>query len=154
MHTHLFEDRLEALESNVNILLGIPPGISEDLSGDKDKKIMNLLPHYPSIEHLAWAAFSKSVDTRGSKFTSGEWIHRPEISSIRKNVIEILIEEPREAKSPSRGNRNESIPDIDPDLYVPWLLRIRSPLMLKLLERITEQKATIGPYKHQLVLLR
>ena len=115
---------------------------------------MNPLPHHASIKHMSWTAFSATVEVPEFMLARKKWIHGLEVDSVRKNVIEILIEEPQVSNAPSWGNRNEVITEIDPALYVPWRLRIRSPLMLKLLERITEQKVTIGVHKHQLVLMR
>ena len=149
MHTQLIEDRLRALEKMVQTLMKIPaPEEEED-----DKDVLQPLEHHLAIDHITWPTYSASVVIPESKYRRGKWLHRPEVDGIRKNVIEILIEEPQ-ARIPHWASRNDSVHNINPSLYNPYSVRLRSPLILKLLERITKQKVMIGPHKHQLVLLR
>jgi len=147
LHTQLVEDRLKELERHVEILLRIP-------TLKEDEENQEPLPHRLSIKHMTWPAFSAQVIIPESKIRRVNWLHSPEVDSVQKNVIEVLIEEPQLGRIPNWVSRNDSVPDIDPTMYDPYRIRLRSPLMLKLLERVTKQKVTIGPHRHQLVLLR
>lgn len=162
LHTQLVEDRLKFLEREVRGLLKLPPTDENDT--EKDANINKPLPHHRSIKHMGWTAFSAPVLIPTSLIDRTKWIHGMEVDGTIKNVVEILIEEPQRGKRSLlfqtfipgliTGNYDEAAPNIDPANYVPWRIRLRSPLMLKLLERVTGQKVTIGVHKHQLVLLR
>jgi hypothetical protein len=157
LHTQLVEDRLKQLEKDVRAILKLPPPKNiDDDEGQISENVMQPLPHHQAVERLTWAAWSAPVPIPKMMLTRKKWIHGLEIDDIRKNVVEILIEEPQliVRSFNNWASRNEPAPVIDPSLWVPWRVRFRSPLMLKLLERITEQNVTIGPHKHQLVLLR
>jgi hypothetical protein len=151
LHTQVVEDRLTELEKMVRTLLKDPP--PEDMIEDKD--IVKPLPHELSIKHMNWESFSARVVVPEIKERRFKWRHGLEVDGVVKNVIEILVEEPY-TRSPwaSWASRNESLPNLDLASYNPHQIRIRSPLILKLLEHITKQKVMIGPHKHQILLYR
>lgn len=150
LYAQLVEDRLKQLEKDVRMILRKPlPKNEED---EISKNVMKPLPHRQVVNHLTWTAWSAPVVVPKALLARPKWKHGLEVDGIPKSVIEILIEEPQVAVR--YFNRNEPSPVIDPSLWVPWRIRFRSKLMLKLLERVTGQRVSIGPHKHQVVLLR
>lgn len=171
-YSQLLEDRVTMLEKTVQGLQGLKQlPTTRDPSNDADKVPVTC----PRVDILSWAEF-RAMSKVDKKPGSG-WTHRPEIEDRTliaaeqvKGTIEILREEPRfswEFKSEVRSSSNdEQIPTISelpglPESQVqdfaevePHRIRIRSKLLLKLLDKVTDCNTTPGPYGHRLVLLR
>jgi hypothetical protein len=150
LYSQLVEDRIKELEKKIQAILNMPE--PETLMTDED--ILKPLPHDLSIHRMTWKQFSAPVDVPESMIRRVKWFHGLEVDGVSKNVIETLVEDPRKAYQPSWSSENKSALQVDPSSYTPYQLRFRSPMMLKLLERITQQKVMIGPHKHQILLFR
>ncbi|KAI1172358.1 P-loop containing nucleoside triphosphate hydrolase protein [Nemania sp. FL0916] len=128
-----------------------------------------------TICQLSWFEF-RGKPRVYPRIHSTFWKHSPEIDSDPKSMIEILIEEPtynlvrsikwrrslRDDDDPAFGGTAE---DIDPssaivsstsqsDNSTPHLIRIRSPLLLKVLKDVTGIETTSGPHQHILVFFK
>jgi hypothetical protein len=167
-HTQLVNDRLAALETDVNILMKRDPedGNAKGPTGPK---------HKVETQYLSWVDFKATafVFENGTKQTK----HVPEIDQTSKTILEVLIKDSednvrRRVQNPNTGSLSsttdpkqngktsysicsESAPiDSGSISGIPERLRIRSPLLVKTLEEISKAGPLSGIHKHKTVLLR
>jgi hypothetical protein len=158
----LIEDRILDLEKKVRKALHekTPPLDEENAS--------EAVPgSHNCYKVLSWADFSARFEVDRKQRLEGRWQHRPEMDDKPKNVIELLLEEPRfsYAALVFKGSQSDSrLPveitsqlkgqDAKPVALEPHRIRIRSPYLLTALKSITGCATTIGPYEHRLTLMR
>jgi len=169
-YVELVEDRLLDVEEKLQKLLDLPkPTYKANLSKPPASK--------PEIIELDWVTFRGPRDQNTEK---GKLNHRPEIDEEEKCVIEVLTEEPQYIFLPA--TRNGGPPRVvessvkhsarsstaqlgdqncSPDtpihqglMATPYRIRIRSPLLLKVINEITGFSTTRGPHKHTLLFFR
>ncbi|KAJ5999284.1 hypothetical protein N7451_007094 [Penicillium sp. IBT 35674x] len=147
----LFHDRLEALE---DAILG--PKKLDSSSYNKSR----IPDSEATTKWLTWQEYSVVYDVPDSK---GEWKHVPEIDNSPQSVIEILIEEPlsfRAARSVttkhSPGVVAGSKANVDgKQASLPMFqIRLRSPILLKVLNEVTDQLSQRGPHEHKVTFMR
>ncbi|KAI1770757.1 P-loop containing nucleoside triphosphate hydrolase protein [Hypoxylon cercidicola] len=154
-YADLVEYRLLDIEEKLSKILDEPSGPSRLRKG----------PAPPSnkleIKELDWQEFRKCVDT-DTKTGSKTQKHVPELDSTPKHVIEILMEEPRleVARTTTRSHRDDEQIDrtaisVNHDKsWAPHRIRIRSPILIKVLGEVTGLRTVIGPHGHILVFLK
>ncbi|KAJ5537845.1 hypothetical protein N7494_007324 [Penicillium frequentans] len=147
----LFHDRLEALE---DAMLG--PKKLDPTNYNKSR----IPDSEATTKWLSWQEYSLAYDVPDSK---GEWKHVPEIDNNPQSVIEILIEEPlsfRAARSvttkQSPGVVAGNKVNIDgKEASLPMFqIRLRSPILLKVLNEVTDQLSQRGPHEHKVTFMR
>lgn len=166
-YAELLEDRLLDLEEKVRGILNLPKPDATNLNSAKPP--VSLL----EISEMGWAKFG----VRNEVETKGVWKHRPEVDTRPKSVIEVLTEEPRYtfgsrmtvrsnlAQSGSENSADtvaseekkvvQSVASVrDGKSSMPHRIRIRSPLLLKLINEVTGLNTVVGPHKHILLLFR
>lgn len=153
-HSTLTESRLLNIEEKLSKIL------YESTEHGKQRKELPT----PSIKELDWREFVKSVDT-DSKLRSTNWKHAPEPGSFPRYVIEILMEEPNLDVSQPQTRSLQSITEYE-QIYQtaisvnynkswgPHRVRLRSPILMKVLKEITGLRTVIGPFEHSLVFLK
>ncbi|KAH0565033.1 hypothetical protein GP486_001572 [Trichoglossum hirsutum] len=166
LYNQLVEDRLRAVEKDINQLLNRDP---EDFTTPSQTPT-----HEPTIQRLAWADFKVSPFVReGVK----SWTHVPEVDSTPRSILEVLVEDPqvgvrRQVQAPDNGTTlaltgpggdntsggriGSEIASVDSKFTsaIPERLRIRSPVLLKTLDQISGTAVASGPHKHKSVFLR
>ncbi|KAJ6035827.1 P-loop containing nucleoside triphosphate hydrolase protein [Penicillium herquei] len=159
-YARLLEDRILDLESKVRKICKEPPPSMTDNNSALPEMI-------PDIRLLAWAEFTPQMEISNKE--SNQWQHRAELILDPRNIIEVLQEEPRYGLSfrakvisapaiePSveplqEGNRSKTL-DTFPVGY-PSLIRIRSKILIQMLQNFTGCKTKIGPHEHRLLLLQ
>ncbi|RWA06679.1 hypothetical protein EKO27_g8426 [Xylaria grammica] len=162
----LLESRITDLEEKIRKILDTPEPNNEGKQTAEASNITKV------ISELSWSKFRGSiqVDPRANRYT---WEHVPELDTNPKAMIEILTERPRydeirtmdderitgerdqgsESQEPiSFGSFNSAFSPFQEEL--PYLIRIRSPLLLKVLKEITGLQTCLGPHGHVLVLFK
>jgi hypothetical protein len=161
----LMEDRITELEEKVQKILNEPVR-AEETKGEG-------LNGTQTIRELSWSEFRGPAPPNPSP-TPLNWQHKPGFDLEPRAMIEILTEQPRynelstaeegrtqreqdQKPEPQGGSGLVSLNPIacDPERGdMPYLIRIRSTLLLKVLHDLTGMNTCIGPHKHVLVLLR
>jgi hypothetical protein len=162
LYTSLVEDRLQYLEESLKEL----QKRDEPLQTETKTKIS----HIPAIRYLKWVEFeTKPVRKEFKK----NWVHAVPVSLKPHSVLEVLVEDPqigvrrryraqaRESMCTSDLEENEAVPkSSEPDQSIrdgpriPMRLRIRSPLLLKILSNFSPT-GELGEYdKSTMVILR
>jgi hypothetical protein len=146
----LFHDRLEALETAI---------LGPQKLGSSNSNKSKVPDSEVTTKWLSWQEYSVIYDVPDSK---GEWKHVPEIDNSPQSIIEALIEEPlsRAARSvktkQSTGlvSGNKVIIDSkEPGLPI-FQIRLRSPILLKVLDEVTDQLSHRGPHEHKVTFMR
>ncbi|OQE91922.1 hypothetical protein PENNAL_c0008G04685 [Penicillium nalgiovense] len=147
----LFHDRLEALEAAI-----LGPQKLDPTNYNKS----NVPDSEATIKWLSWQEYSVVCDVPDS---IGEWKHVPEIDNSPQSIIETLIEEPLSSRgarslikkqSPGivAGNKvNLDGKEASPPMFQ---IRLRSPILLKVLNEVTDQLPYRGPHEHKVTFLR
>ncbi|KAK0610312.1 hypothetical protein DIS24_g12063 [Lasiodiplodia hormozganensis] len=157
-HTQLVEDRLCDLEAKVRKLLKEP----DPAFDDEDQNAFP--PHERRITSLTWKDFNARLEVTAKR--SSQWKHRPEIDLEPKSIIEVLNEEPRytwafalsDKYSPTAPEESQEPVSVVPEssdaiaVTVPYRIRIRSRLLLKVIKQLTHCRTTTGTYKHRMLL--
>lgn len=148
------ESRISYLEKQMKIN---PPKVSED---EESKK---LPPTKCNVATLDWTGFAARVEVDPKSFST--WTHRAELDEEPKNIIEILMEEPRQGIFATNfQDQVKQLPLVVDDNQSsmaatkntesqPYQIRIRSKLLLKAMKEITNCQTTPGPHGHRLLLL-
>ncbi|KAF4973363.1 hypothetical protein FSARC_341 [Fusarium sarcochroum] len=164
-YTKLLEDRLSYVENVVRHLLRQPE------RPEVENEPHQLLENKIEAEKLNWSEFYPSFDVPPGLVNI--WKHRPELEDCKKPIIEILVEDPsffapvlgsvrkRILANFSTGHRFDSGNNTDSVTQrsiirggAPYRIRIRSRILLKLLEHITGMITTVGPHKHRILFLQ
>lgn len=175
LFTSLVEDRLAFLEEQFQRLQQLTGEDPIVLRNFKDSFAPSAPSHAAEIKRMTWAEWKSTpaiVNTKGPKAK-----HNTEVNTARKNVLEVLIEDPQanmrrrlrmrekiQDLPKKRLDQNEKVktsPPLRPDNSppgaprVPERLRIRSSVLLEILEQVTDIKLPSGPQGlKKLVLLR
>jgi hypothetical protein len=164
LYMELIEDRLLHLEDKVRELSGKPQESVEDEKTGED------LATISEIMALNWNDFRTRIEIDPKEFQQG-WKHQMELDRTSKHMIEVLMEEPlftvpqQDRGDSDTGGRSLAhrvdddnttaiTPQISDECFEPYQIRIRSKLLLKILNKITGCETSIGPYKHKLLLFR
>ncbi|KAJ5494612.1 hypothetical protein N7463_010699 [Penicillium fimorum] len=147
----LFHDRLEALE---NAVLG-----PQKLNATNYNK-SNVPDSEVKIKWLSWQEYSFVYDAPQSK---SEWKHVPEIDNSPQSIIEALIEEPLSFRA-ARSITTKQSPGVVPGNKVAidgkettlpvFQFRLRSTILLKVLDEVTDQLSQRGPHEHKVIFMR
>ena len=168
LHTQLIEDRILYLEKELRTI----QGISENPQAQKEQKPATLIKHMNQHDFHRF-----QLASNGLKKPNGNFNHFQEVSTDPKHVLEVLIPEPKimgtgpQSKHAVHNNalgiavddeekrREVDITTLDfgdPEtIYVPDRLRIRSKILIEILEKISG--INFGPIPHgkeKAVLLR
>ncbi|CAP99246.1 Pc22g19580 [Penicillium rubens Wisconsin 54-1255] len=147
----LFHDRLEALEAAI-----LGPQKLDPTNYNKSK----VPDSEATTKCLSWQEYSVVYDVPDSK---GEWKHVPEIDNSPQSVIETLIEEPQPfrgarsfTKKQSPGGVAGNKVNLDgKEASLPiFQIRLRSPVLLKVLNEVTDQLPHRGPHEHKVTFVR
>ncbi|KAJ5150895.1 uncharacterized protein N7482_010147 [Penicillium canariense] len=147
----LFHDRLEALEAAI---LG-PQKL--DFTNYNKSKVPD---SEATTKWLSWQEYSVVYDVPDSK---GEWKHVPEIDNSPQSIIETLIEEPLSFRavrsvttkqSPGVVAGNKVSVDGKEASLPMFQIRLRSPILLKVLNEVTDQLSQRGPHEHKVTFMR
>ncbi|KAJ5548559.1 hypothetical protein N7513_005793 [Penicillium frequentans] len=147
----LFHDRLEALEAAI-----LGPQKLDSTNYNKSK----VPDSEVTTKWLSWQEYSLVYDVPDSK---GEWKHVPEIDNSPQSIIEVLIEEPlsfRAVRSVTTKQASGVVAankvNIDgKEANLPMFqIRLRSPILLKVLDEITDQLSARGPHEHKVTFMR
>lgn len=172
LFTGLVEDRLAFLEQQLQklqLLAGEDPIVLQNF---KDSANASGPSHNPEIKHMTWAEWKSVPAVLNSKVSKAK--HSPEGQNAPKSVLEVLIEDPQVTmrrrlrirekaqdgpKKRSDVNRPATTPKPDASTVnakrVPERLRIRSRVLLEILEQVTDVKLPPGPHGlEKLVMLR
>ncbi|KAJ5703972.1 hypothetical protein N7493_011110 [Penicillium malachiteum] len=151
MLQRLFHERLEALETAI---LG-PKKL--DLGNANKSKIPD---SEATTKWLNWQEYSVMYE---APETQGEWKHVPEIDNSPQSIIEALIEEPLSLRM-VRSVTTKGVPGIvtgnkvtvdSKEANVPiYQIRLRSPVLLKVLNEVTDQLPHRGPHEHKVTFMR
>ena len=154
-YSELIEDRILDLERKVRAL-------RKEKTPLPDERLTNFPSNKVGIEYQSWAQFSARLRLDTKDITT--WKHRPEIDPEPKHIIEVLQEAPLTNSSntaknhgPSEAPRSEAVNLKTTGIAAvahPHLIRIRSRLLLKVIEEATECNTVVGPHKHRLLLFR
>lgn len=147
------ESRISYLEKHMKIY---QPKENED---EESKK---LPPTKCNVATLDWIGFAARVEIDPKSFST--WTHRAELDEEPKNIIEILMEEPRQGifatnfqdqikHLPLVDDNQSSIATTKNTESQPYQIRIRSKLLLQVMKEITGCQTTAGPHGHRLLLL-
>jgi hypothetical protein len=153
----LMEERLTLLEMNMRILMKQPePVLTEQSAIPKNKSV---------IKRMGWSEFSTSIQVNQSE-KQFDWKHMPEYDLSPKNVIEIHTEEANIRAAPEKTNGDKPSDAASPSAHgsifsgqennvpVPHWIRIRSPVLLKKLSKLTRFNCAYGPHKHLIVFIQ
>ncbi|KAI0544468.1 P-loop containing nucleoside triphosphate hydrolase protein [Xylaria curta] len=158
----LLEDRILEIEGKFHKYLN---------AQDNDAKEAAKIPsNNLTIRYLSWFEFRGSRQT-GPPVSTLYWEHVPEIDPSPKAMIEILTEEPKHGDSkirstgiepsmsdnrfPLGSNTNQQDQTTSRyDTSAPYMIRIRSPLLLKILEDVTGLQTAVGPHQHVLLFFK
>jgi hypothetical protein len=175
LFTSLVEDRLSFLEEQFQRLQQLTGEDPIVLRNFKDSFAPSAPSHAAEIKRMTWAEWKCTpaiVNTKGPKAK-----HNIEVNTARKSVLEVLIEDPQanmrrrlrmrekiQDVPKKRLDQNEKVktsPPLRPDSIppgvprVPERLRIRSSVLLEILDQVTDMKLPSGPHGlKKLVLLR
>ena len=175
LFTSLVEDRLAFLEEQfqrLQQLTGEDPIVLRNL---KDSSISSAPSHAAEIKRMTWAEWKSTPAIVVGKGPKAK--HNAEVNPTQRSVLEVLIEDPQanmrrrlrmqkkvQAPPKKRFEPNEkvkSLAAVEPELLpsgtprVPERLRIRSGVLLEILEQVTDVKLPTGPNGlKKLVLLR
>lgn len=160
-YAELIEERLIILEKSV---ADLQPQGRKTLAQDDDEDEAAPQSH-ASISVMGWIEFRGTVVIGPTTST-----HRPEIDPTRKCMIEILRDEPGYSNVAISGDRgpqllgargaNGALPrqntesSARPVDFEPHQIRIRSKLLLQVLQEITGCSITHGRWKHKILFLR
>ncbi|KAI0502754.1 hypothetical protein F5B22DRAFT_632148 [Xylaria bambusicola] len=131
-------------------------------SEKQDNSSLQNLQSIPGIAKMGWDDFNDRVIISPENFL-GTWNHRPEVNDKPTAIIDVLVEEPgpyyshvQYRGSPESRLNLPSLLDVPSNNFnaVPYQIRIRSSLLLKTLDHITDCKVAVGPHGHRLLLLR
>jgi hypothetical protein len=151
----LIEDRIEDMEKKLRALRreATPPPV---------KPLTDFPPTNVGIKYMTWAELSThpKLDTYDPK----TWRHRPEIDPDPKHIIEVLNEAPytdsanmakNERSSEAPGNTTFNLKTTgSAAVKQSHMIRIRSRLLLKVIEDATKRPTVFGLHGHRLLLLR
>ncbi|KAJ6031605.1 hypothetical protein N7540_002337 [Penicillium herquei] len=150
MLQRLFHNRLEVLEAAI---LG-PQKV--ELGNSNKTKVPD---SEATTKWLSWQEYSLMYEVPE---TSGEWKHVPEIDNSPQSIIEALIEEPLSlravrslavmTKQVLAGNK-ASVDGKEANVPI-FQLRLRSPILLKVLNEVTDQLPHRGPHEHKVTFMR
>ncbi|KAI1288156.1 P-loop containing nucleoside triphosphate hydrolase protein [Xylaria venustula] len=163
----LLEDRMTSLEEKLRKYLDKPEPKNVE---SPPSEVPNITKEF---SELSWSAFRGSVAIEPQASSYG-WDHVKELDKSPKAMIEILTEKPRyneirtledETSTRQRDQKSEaprptSLESLDAKSRIPcqeglpYLIRIRSTLLLKILREITGLQTCIGPHEHILVLFK
>ena len=168
-YAELVEDRIIALEKKVRDIMNIPEAEREGPNSSSTIPINKLC-----VKELDWPTFGAKVETGKAKLQA--WMHRPEINPKPQHIIEVLVEEPSYIYGPGlkiedlqshqpaqAGEKLVASPTLtepsrvtvqNDNLAMPFRVRIRSPLLMKLINEVTRLNTVVGPHKHKIVLYR
>ncbi|KAJ5836217.1 hypothetical protein N7447_002243 [Penicillium robsamsonii] len=147
----LFHDRLEALETAI-----LGPQNLNSVNYNKS----NVPDSEVTTKWLSWQEYSVIYDVPESK---GEWKHVPEIDNSPQSIIEALIEEPLSFRavrsittkqSPMVVAGNKVAIDGKETTLPIFQIRLRSPILLKVLNEVTDQLSQRGPHEHKVTFMR
>lgn len=147
----LFHDRLEALEAAI-----LGPQKLDSTNYNKSK----VPDSEVTAKWLSWQEYSLVYDVPDSK---GEWKHVPEIDNSPQSIIEVLIEEPLSFRavrsvttkqSPGVVAGNKVNIDGKETSLPMFQIRLRSPILLKVLDEVTDQLSQRGPHEHKVTFMR
>ncbi|KAI1479345.1 P-loop containing nucleoside triphosphate hydrolase protein [Daldinia eschscholtzii] len=136
---------------------------------------MSIPPSTTVINELTWPEYGVRADI-DPKATSNNWQHVPELDTTPRPVIEVLIEEPRydvirktkKIDLPGQQNTTGKLPGLElprqPDFIpsstgrdkpgTPYRVRIRSPVLLRILKEVTGLETVVGQHRHKLVFFK
>lgn len=153
LYTTLIEDRLASLEESVNSLKGQK---AAPVSGEEKKKYGHIL----KVEYQDWASFQIKPLIRKSKVA---WKHGDNVETTPRPIIEVLKGEHqisarrRNQDSQLEGERlgepnppNSSLETHDSSQTSvsiqrnPLRVRIRSPILLRILEMVFSERSSTG----------
>ncbi|KAK6948964.1 hypothetical protein Daesc_009036 [Daldinia eschscholtzii] len=169
LYMNLVEDRILHLEKSLRKILKEPePRLDE-------QSMMSIPPSTTVINELTWPEYGVRADI-DPKATSNNWQHVPELDTTPRPVIEVLIEEPRydvirktkkielpgqqNATGKSQGLELPRQPDFIPSSTgrdkpgTPYRVRIRSPVLLRILKEVTGLETVVGQHRHKLVFFK
>ncbi|KAJ5613894.1 hypothetical protein N7528_007548 [Penicillium herquei] len=151
MMNRIFHERLEILETAI---LG-PKNL--DLANANKK---NVPDSEATTRWLSWQEYSVMYEVPE---TQGEWKHVPEIDNSPQSIIEALVEEPLSFRT-VRTTTTKGGPGIitgskmtieGKETNVPiYQIRLRSPILLKVLNEVTDQLPHRGPHEHKVTFMR
>lgn len=166
-YAELIEDRLMDLEHEVRKLSRKP--LEKEELEKEEVDAGDDVPTILGVVTLAWSDFNPWIEVN-IKEIKGEWKHSMELNQEPKCIIEILKDEPRfgsiraghskadPSNQPVARGMNDgtaaSVLQTQDASFEPYLIRIRSKLLLKILKEITDCDTTVGPFGHRLLLLR
>lgn len=175
LFTSLVEDRLAFLEEQfqrLQQLTGEDPIVLQNL---KESSASSAPSHAAEIKRMTWAEWKSTPGIVVGKGPKAK--HNAEIDRTRRSVLEVLIEDPqanmrrrlrmqRKVQDPPKKRSEpiekvKSLPSIKLESSppgaprVPERLRIRSTVLLEILEQVTDMKLPSGPNGlKKLVILR
>lgn len=175
LFTSLVEDRLAFLEEQFQRLQQLTQEDPIVLQNLKNSSISSAPSHAAEIKRMTWAEWKSTPGVVVGKGPKAK--HNAEVDTQRKSVLEVLIEDPQanlrrrlrmqkkvQEQSKKRSDLNEKVktlPAIKPEPCppgpprVPERLRIRSSVLLEILDQVTDMKLPTGPNGlKKLVLLR
>lgn len=160
-YAELIEERILLLEKSV---ADLQPEGRKTLAENEDEDGVAPQSHL-STRVLSWVEFRVTVTIAPTTRA-----HRPEYDSTRKSMIEILRDEPSYSKVSISPNYDPKLLDARdangallrqatelsacPVDFEPHQIRLRSKLLLQMLNEITDCNTTLGPWKHKIVFLR
>lgn len=178
LFTSLVEDRLAFLEEQFQRLQQLTGEDPIVLRNFKDSSIPIAPSHAAEIKCMTWAEWKSTPAIVAGKGPKAK--HNTEVNTARKSVLEVLIEDPqanmrrrlrmqKKVQDPpkKRFEPNEKVcvvkplPAVRPEPgppgapRVPERLRIRSSVLLEILDKVTDVKLPTGPDGlKKIVLLR
>ena len=175
LFTSLVEDRLAFLEEQFQRLQQITGEDPIVLQTLKDSSPSSAPSHATEIKRMTWAEWKSTPGVVVGKGPKAK--HNAEIDRTRRSVLEVLIEDPqanmrrrlrmqRKVQEPpkKRAEPIEKVKSLSAINFepspsgaprVPERLRIRSSVLLEILEQVTDMKLPTGPNGlKKLVLLR
>ncbi|KAK8137257.1 hypothetical protein PG984_005197 [Apiospora sp. TS-2023a] len=150
-YAELIEERIMLLEKSV---AGLQSKDGKTLAVTEDENEIAPKTH-AEINVMEWGEFRATF-----MFGPINRGHRPEWDSTRRSVIEILRDEPSLSKisisSDNEPNTHSRITrqGTHPVTFEPHQIRLRSKLLLQILNEITGCNTTLGQWKHKLLFLR
>ncbi|KAI8962532.1 P-loop containing nucleoside triphosphate hydrolase protein [Daldinia sp. FL1419] len=175
LYLQLVEDRILDIEKKLRKILNEPEAQSDG------KSSASIPPSKEVINELTWSEYGVKADLY-QKTKPSNWLHVAELDSTPRPVIEVLIEEPRydlvrrtEKIELPGEQHDQSIPgeveNLDNQsvsnhmnritsatsrekLGTPHRIRIRSPVLLKVLKEVTGLETVIGQHHHKLVFFK
>ncbi|KAJ5726047.1 uncharacterized protein N7483_007404 [Penicillium malachiteum] len=150
MLQRLFHSRLEVLEAAI-----LGPQKVENANANKTK----VPDSEATTKWLSWQEYSLMYEVPE---TLGEWKHVPEVDNSPQSIIEALIEEPLSLRAvrslavmtkqlPAGNKVNTDGKEGNVPIYQ---IRLRSPILLKVLNEVTDQLPHRGPHEHKVSFMR